>query len=450
MPAINVDFSKKIKPIKPMHAVGQPPIMGSNCKYFKYLSDAHIPYSRLHDVGGSFGGNIFVDVPNIFRDFDADENDEENYDFTFTDILIKALYDHGCKPVYRLGVTIENFFEIKVYRTNPPKDYAKWARICEHIIRHYNEGWADGFEYGIEYWEIWNEPEVGLPDPVTGNGMWTGTKEEYYEFYSVAATHLKKCFGDTIKIGGYACSGLFGLFADPEKYGIDTPKLTGERYEGEKEEYRIDFFYGFFDYIKKHNAPLDFFTWHSYMTLEQTGMSAEFFARELKKLGYGNVEIHLNEWNTAFTLETRPSSYAAAQAAAMLLMMQDKPVDMLCYYDARIGQSVYGGLFNPLTYKPLPAYYGFWAFGEMYHELKMQSECTVDCDGVYAVAATDGNRNAVMVVNSTDHEISFKTNLLKEMSIYLIDENNLCTKADISVESFVLSGNQIAYIKNFC
>ena len=26
----------------------------------------------------------------------------------------------------------------------PPKDYAKWARICEHVVRHYNEGWGWG------------------------------------------------------------------------------------------------------------------------------------------------------------------------------------------------------------------------------------------------------------------------------------------------------------------
>ena len=50
---------------------------------------------------------------------------------------------------------------------NPPKDYAKWARICEHIITHYTEGWADGFNYKITYWEIWNEPE--------NIQMWQGT-----------------------------------------------------------------------------------------------------------------------------------------------------------------------------------------------------------------------------------------------------------------------------------
>lgn len=71
--------------------MGQPPITGVSTKYFNYLSEANIPYSRLHDVGGWFGKNMFVDIPNVFRDFDADENDPASYDFAFTDILTEGL-----------------------------------------------------------------------------------------------------------------------------------------------------------------------------------------------------------------------------------------------------------------------------------------------------------------------------------------------------------------------
>ena len=446
MAKITVDYNRQTGLLKPMHGVGQPPMIGTNCSKFSYLKDAHIPYSRLHDVGGWFGGNLFVDIPNVFRDFNADENDPANYDFTFTDLLIRELYDYGCKPVYRLGVTIENFFEIKVYRTNPPEDFPKWARICEHIIRHYNEGWADGFSYGIEYWEIWNEPEVGLPP---NNGMWTGTMEDYLDMYEVTAKHLKSCFGDTIKIGGYACSGLYGLFGDPEKYGVPSPKLTGERYEGAKEGYRIDFFYSFLERIQKNHVPLDFFTWHSYMDLEKTGMSADFFARELAAHGYENVEIHLNEWNTAFGVEERPTSYAAAQAAAMLLMMQDKRIDMLNYYDARIAVSNYAGLFNPLTWKPLATYYGFYAFGEMYHELKNQVSCEISEKGIFAVAATDGERRALMISNPTPEAVILETNLGEEFDVYVIDAEHFLTKEEISSAKFTIGANQVIYIKNF-
>ena len=83
MAKITVNFDKIVGKIKPMHAVGQPPFGGGFLKLnfapMQYLTDANIPYSRLHDVGGAFGGNRYVDIPNLFRDCDADETDPNSY-----------------------------------------------------------------------------------------------------------------------------------------------------------------------------------------------------------------------------------------------------------------------------------------------------------------------------------------------------------------------------------
>ena len=60
--------------------------MGNDHRYIdKYFKEAVIPYCRLHDCCGGWGGTHFVDVPNIFPDFDADENDANNYDFHYSD-----------------------------------------------------------------------------------------------------------------------------------------------------------------------------------------------------------------------------------------------------------------------------------------------------------------------------------------------------------------------------
>ena len=88
---ISFDFAKATGKIRAMHAVGQPPRIGISSDYMHYLKDANIPYSRLHDTGGPFGGGLYVDIPNIFRNFDADENDPESYDFAFTDLLLADL-----------------------------------------------------------------------------------------------------------------------------------------------------------------------------------------------------------------------------------------------------------------------------------------------------------------------------------------------------------------------
>ena len=92
MANIKIDVNKKVGKMKPMHAGGQPPVISTaRDTYFHYLTEAGIPYSRLHDVGGAFGAGKYVDIQNIFRNPDADENDPANYDFTFTDLLLNQL-----------------------------------------------------------------------------------------------------------------------------------------------------------------------------------------------------------------------------------------------------------------------------------------------------------------------------------------------------------------------
>ena len=449
---LQFDFEKKLGKIKPMHAVGQPPTAisddGIDGDMLKYLKEANIPYSRMHDVGeGFFGDNLFVDVPNLFRDFDADENDPASYDFAFTDELFKVMHEYGIEPYFRLGVTIENAHMIKAYRIFPPKDPHKWARICEHIVRHYNEGWADGFEFGITYWEIWNEPE-NREDPKT-NQMWTGTKEQYYELFDVTAKHLKKCFGDKIKVGGYGACGFYGIFGNPEKYGLTCERRTEERYNSPKEDYRLCFFFGFWDYIKKNGTPIDFFAWHTYDRFDTINYEADFVARVIEEYGYAHVEIHLNEWNLSHSRKINcGTSYASANAMAVMLAMQHKKLDMLLYYDARyLSISAYGGFYDLATYAPSNVYYAFKAFGELY-ALGNEVECICPADGTFAVSATDGERRSVVITNIAE-SVEIETELTKDFAVYIIDENNLFVKTELDPNKFTLAENTVAVIKNF-
>ena len=448
---LTVDFSKTVGKIKRMHAVGQPPFTSGFNKLdftpMQILKDAHIPFSRLHDVGGAFGSNRYVDIPNIFRDFNADENDPASYDFAFTDELIKGLVEYGVAPYFRLGVTIENQANIKAYRIHPPKDYLKWARICEHIIRHYNEGWAGGFNFNIKYWEIWNEPE-NRDDPKK-NQMWTGTAEQYYELYDVTAKHLKKCFGDKIKVGGYAACGFYGIFADPEKYGIAVEKREGERYTDSKEEYRVNFFFGFLDYIKAHNSPIDFFSWHTYGTVDVVSVESDFVKNNLTKYGFGHIENHLNEWNLSHDRKINNSnSFASANVMAMMLEMQHKPTDMLMYYDAKyVSVSAYGGFYDLATFEPSCVYYAFKAFGELY-ALENEAECNCDKNGVYALAAENGEKKSIILSNLKE-DVEITANLSDGFNVYIIDKDNFITKTDFNPNKFVLKENTIVVIKNF-
>ena len=415
---IELNLSEKLGKIKRMNATGQAPLGGGQAENaygnFHYLSDVSVPYVRLHDVGGTYGRNRYVDVPNIFRDFDADENDPQNYDFTFTDSYIAALDKNGLKPYYRLGVTIENDAAIKNYRIDPPKDYEKWARICEHIIAHYNEGWADGFHYGIEYWEIWNEPDDGLRI----SQMWNGTAEDYYRLYDVAAKHLKAKFPN-IKIGGYAsCGFYFAVMSEAEIAAHPDPV----RYY-----YFLDFFHGFMKYIKENNSPIDFFSWHSYSAPDMFIKEAKWACEQLKAYGYGHVETHINEWNPPSRME-RDKAVHAAEIAAIMLGTQNTDVDMLMIYDARLDGSTYSALFIPSVKggQLSHGYYALAAFSSLY-KLGTQVGLKCDTDGVYAVAASDGKKSALMITNvsGADQSLEIEGADLTDARWYLIDDRRL-------------------------
>ena len=95
--------------IRPLHGVNSGPMT----KVFTYdarpqFVEAGFPFARLHDVEYPYGSGQFVDIPNLFRNFDADENDEKNYDFDLTDLYIEKIIETGCEPLFRLGVSIEH------------------------------------------------------------------------------------------------------------------------------------------------------------------------------------------------------------------------------------------------------------------------------------------------------------------------------------------------------
>lgn len=438
---VSIDVDKTVGKIKPLHAVNDLPsayfCFGEAEKYSEYLAEAGTPFCRLHDVCGRYGANVFVDVSNVFRNFDADENDPENYDFTFTDKLLELLAAKGVKPFYRLGETIENDFFIKRYRTNPPKDFLKWAKICEHIILHYNYGWANGYRFGIEYWEIWNEPDNA--SSADKNQMWGGTPEQFYELYSVSASYLKNLFPE-IKVGGYGSVGFYSI-AQKE---LD-PSANAE--EGAAWFY-VEYFDNFIKYIKakKYRVPLDFFTWHSYSNVEQNRIYANYVRKKLDENGFNNTESNCSEWNPGTA--NRCTLKDAAFVASNMLMWQNAPIDMAMYYNTRTS-SDYAGWFDPLTCKPTKNYYAFKAFNALY-SLKNQVFADTDDQTVFAVCAANGRDVALMIseYSGEDKELVIDSlEGLTDIKAFITDENRCFEETEnIAEELKILKKHSVALI----
>ena len=379
MANIKVNFNNSIGKIKPMHAVNNGPIIarkdqsrGNDAAY----GAAGIPYARTHDSSAfaGYGGPHTVDIQAVFPNFYADVNDPASYDFIVTDKYLRDIQSVGTKVYYRLGTKIEH--GIKKYNIFPPKDNLKWAQICEHIIAHYTEGWADGFNYDIEYWEIWNEPDLD-PDerPMNEHRCWGGTSRQFYEFYGTAACYLKKRFPH-LKIGG--------------------PAMAKLQYDGKWLE-------DFLTYMRENKVPMDFFSWHVYSaTVEKIEERAAYIRQRLDNYGYTDTESILNEWNYVrgwsedfiYSIESIISEKGAAFTASVMSACQNGSVDMLMYYDAR--PCTFNGLFDYYTLRPLKGYYPFYYFGKLY-EMKAQTETVSDDSDIRLTAAADGERVGVMI-----------------------------------------------------
>ena len=183
--------------IKPMNGVNNGPAApavweaGMHRDNVAAYSAAKFPFARTHDSGFSekYGSEHTVDITAIFPDFSKNPNDPKSYDFAITDWYLNRIRESGTEIYFRLGQKIQH--HVRKYGVYPPEDFKKWAVICEHIIRHYNEGWADGFEWNIRYWEIWNEPDLDLHNWETSPWCWGGSPEDYYRLYTITAKHLK-------------------------------------------------------------------------------------------------------------------------------------------------------------------------------------------------------------------------------------------------------------------
>lgn len=378
MDTISFDLTKRMGKFKPLNAVNGGPWhkRHANDQWRSNMDDykrARIPYTRNHDsnlAGSVYGGPYAVDITAIFPRFDADADDPASYDFPCTDESILVPLDAGTKTFFRLGQSIEH--QIKKHGTIPPADFEKWARVCEHIIRHYNEGCANGFRLNIEYWEIWNEPDLDSDDS-KNKRTWGGTRAQFFDLFEIAAKHLKGCFPG-IKIGG--------------------PALCGDESWAD----------AFLQEMKRRDVTLDFFSWHIYAT-DPRDISAK--ARRIRALldrhGYEKSESILNEWNYVkgwtdeyvYSIECIGNHKGAAFTMACLSEGQAEPIDMMMYYDTR--PSCFCGPFDYYTYRPRKPYYPLYWYG-MFYDMAAEVRAQNRVDDVYTLCGVDDLGKVLAVV----------------------------------------------------
>jgi len=403
--------------------------------------DMGITFIRNHDFYGP------TDWWEIFPDWNADENDEGSYNFESSDKKIKAIIENGFMYFFRFGISMT--FETPNPHVDPPgtikdedgnivhkadrDDFKKFARICVNTIRHYNDGWNNGYHYNIEYWEIWNEPNLS-------HMFWSGTPEQYYILYEETARAIKN-YNPNLIVGGPAKSG------HPSK----------------------EYFQDFIVYCREHDLPLDFYSWHEYGT-ETTGgilnpYSLYRMAWEVRKTldenEFTKAENIQGEWNAGTRMSLLSDSpKRAAHHASALIYFINGGVDYTFYF---CGDILGGhGLHNEDGGLKISGY-AFKAFKDLL-EAPFRVEATgTDTLGYTVIAGKNaaGDKVRILISDFQSDNSTFELNVRHlpwgindnfSMKRYVIDDghtyelvetgdftgNNFSTKRDMKKETVCL------------
>jgi len=386
--SLRVDAGKVVGEIRSFQGLnGLPsPVMAGLPNLVRQYKDLRINQVRTHDAMGPTeidskfvlsNGELTWLIPDnaqragvvkagnasiIFPDWGADSEKPESYNFVPTDEVIAAIRASGAEVYYRIGRSWGA-------NVNPPDDFDKFASVVKHIAMHYNQGWANGFHYGIRYWEFWNEPD-GL--------FWSGTPEQFYSLYEKTARALKSV-DPTLKVGG-----------------------DGKAFPSDDGGYRE----GFIDYCASHHLPLDFYSWHTYANGSADPYDAVRLAKEIRGTldthGFPHAESILSEWNLSadFTESEKAELQGAHNAAyigAVLSYFQDTSIDHAHFYR---GDAAWMGLFG-LDGKYFKTAYTFKAMGKMLDTPQRLPVEGIDTFGFAALAgrSADGNTIQILISN---------------------------------------------------
>lgn len=384
---VKVDFSLPVGEIRPIHGMCNGPV-----SYGADLTDAYreigVPYVRF-DCADTAVSAYAVDLSRIFRDSGADPSDAESYDFSYTDRYVEAAYRAGAEVIFRLGESVDFMGSGK--RIAIPEDVDRLARVCINVIRHYNDGWANGFTLGIKRFELWShDPALSARECL-----------REFELYRSLTTALS-FYSEEIKVGGMCFDGQDAVIRE------------------------------FVRYCQKNHVRLDFLTLSCFDSHPQElGQRLRHAVALVRNCGFDETELIVGRWcytdsevlgaiplerllggggekfaeGRRRLFEEQSSVKGAAFVGASLIEMLSIPeLETACFFDAQPMLSPWCAISDRFG-RPQKPYYAFKAFGELYRARK-QVLCQCRWQegfahpGVYACAAVSEKGEGYVMIAS--------------------------------------------------
>ena len=284
--------------------------------------------------------------------YSEDRKGQPVYNFQYVDALYDAILNTGMKPFVELGFMPQAMAsgEKTVFwwkgNITPPKDYGKWERLIQTLVKHWTE------RYGVDevrqwYFEVWNEPNLDI--------FWSGGQAEYFKLYEVTARAIKS-IGADYRVGGPATAG----------HGWVPETIS---------------------FASKNRVALDFITTHDYgvkgIGFDETGVQQLFLDTEpnaiiggvrnvraqIKSSALPRLPLHYTEWSTSYSpRDPVHDSYISAPYILSKLKGTEGYADSMSYWtftdifeeNGPVPSPFHGG-FGLLNFQGLrkPAFYAY-------------------------------------------------------------------------------------------
>jgi len=351
---------------------------------------------RTHDFYGP------LDMSEMYPDYKKNPNDIRSYNFNRSDIVWKSIVESGFEPYFRLGDSWNN--------CKPPKDEEEmrnWVNAVIEVVRHFREGKWNGFNTKFRFVEIWNEPDNQRfwPKP--------NKPEEFFQLYTETAIALKKNFPDLL-IGGPGITQASVIVQINKKWLQD-----------------------FLKYIKKNNAPLDFFSFHIYSNNPENWYEhPNYYRDKLNSFGFNSTELHITEWNTDTKIirnnkdeeiELRAGSKGASILTSAWIAMQESGITVSTFYrgpDPDIKAPEFYGMFYA-DGKPKKIAFAFSLWAKMTTYQKQLEVISDPKKELWILGGINNENNiALLISNPTNKKIQYTIKDIKERKIQLNQVND--------------------------
>lgn len=398
--------------IKPLNSVSGGPLAAEldgdvkNADLINEYKELGIKYVRSHDFYGPF------DMSEIYSDRAKDPANYDSYNLTRSDHYYEGIAEAQASLYFRLGDSYSN--------VDPPErsELDNWIDASINVIAHYYDGKWDGYSGGIEYVEIWNEPD--------NSHFWPDkTLLDFFLLYDSAAKRIREEFPE-IKIGGPGFTQNVNMNDDRKSVLED-----------------------FLDYITNNNTPIDFISFHQYENdPSQITDAVNSMKTILKEKGFEGLSMHMTEWNTDAEqqgqsmdekTDLRLNSRGAAINTGTWIEMQNSGIDMAFFFrgnDTNIDMPLFYGLYKA-DGTPKKTAFAFKFFNQM-SEYKERISASIDYNeesdsSVYIIAGQSvAGQRAVLLSNISDKAYTYRLKSIQDGSSGDISREEITSQSEIS------------------